>query len=333
VRLLEGLVASGHLAGYQVSVRRADRAVDAAGGDTGLGCPVAVDTVFNVWCAAKPLVALNCTLAFRSAGVSLDGPLAVLDLGLPEWSSGLTPRQILNHDHPHPGPNALDVALERVGEVTLEDLLQEVDDQAPGYSEIAGWWLLVSAARRLTGRCPVAEGELRFEGIRGRFLDRDEFRAHRDQIGVYVGASGVPMLQDTIWSVVGGGGDDLVSLASARGLADFYRWTLRCDGAHREVLTDHLVHGGAARWDSTLSRRCRFAGGFMVDLSDHDFGDAVSSDAYGHLGWLGSSFGFADPAEGIAAAVVTNAFRSPDEQAAIRPDLVAAVYEEARLLG
>jgi hypothetical protein len=77
--------------------------------------------------------------------------------------------------------------------------------------------------------------------------------------------------------------------------------------------------------DEALRRRCSFAAGFMVDLAGHHFGDALSSRAVGHAGWLGLSAGFVDPEQGLAVAAVHQRCGPPEAVSAVRAGLTSTL--------
>jgi hypothetical protein len=52
--------------------------------------------------------------------------------------------------------------------------------------------------------------------------------------------------------------------------------------------------------DVVLERECSYGLGFMLNLRDHYFGDLCSTQSFGHAGWLGATFGLADPEQGVA---------------------------------
>jgi CubicO group peptidase (beta-lactamase class C family) len=84
-------------------------------------------------------------------------------------------------------------------------------------------------------------------------------------------------------------------------------------------------------YDQVLDRVCEHGLGFMTSLSEHAFGRHCSPSSFGHSGNVGSSFAWADPAYGLAAAVVFNGVVDPDSAFLRRPSVVRAIVTDLEL--
>jgi CubicO group peptidase (beta-lactamase class C family) len=122
---------------------------------------------------------------------------------------------------------------------------------------------------------------------------------------------------------------------TARDLARLYSGVLaQLNGAcepglpSTEVLRQFCSRARPRLYDRVLRRECEYGLGFMVDLAEHEFGDACSPGSFGHSGWLGGSFGFADPARHVAVGVVLNGIVDHEISFARRRALVQTLYDE-----
>jgi CubicO group peptidase (beta-lactamase class C family) len=105
----------------------------------------------------------------------------------------------------------------------------------------------------------------------------------------------------------------MVGYASMRALAAWYQSVLESrdgrvlPGFPRPETTRTWTTGQRApAHDGVLNRDCAFGFGFMTALSNHGFGTSPSDSAFGHAGFLGNSFAFADPEHGLVVAFMTN---------------------------
>ena len=69
----------------------------------------------------------------------------------------------------------------------------------------------------------------------------------------------------------------------------------------------------------------------MTSLAEHAFGRHCSPRSFGHSGNVGSSFAWADPDNGLAAAVVFNGVVDPDSAFLRRPAIVRAIVTDLGL--
>ena len=81
-------------------------------------------------------------------------------------------------------------------------------------------------------------------------------------------------------------------------------------------------------YDVVLQRDCTHGLGFMTGLADHEFGRNCSPASFGHSGWSGTSFGFADPDRKLAVAVILNGIAQSKRAFEVRSALVEAIYAD-----
>lgn len=336
--------------GAQVCVMtRGQRVLDVAVGDTGTGRPMAVDTVGNVYCAIKPITAVAVAGQIDTGRLRLDEPLSEL---LPAVrclrEQPITLRHVLNHTAGLHEPYAVHMELlsndKRTAFVDRMRLPEgwKVGRDA-GYSEFAGWHLL--------GRLlEVVTGEPLRDHLRSSVLDplgmadtwigmtEPEYQANAERIGLNQDLRGwapFPLLHEQLQRVcceinVAYGG-----YTTARDMAAFYAGLLeQLDGGERAdlpsgaTLSQFCSSSRARSYDVVLKRHCEHGLGFMTGLRDHHFGEGCSPQAFGHSGWSGTSFGFADPACDVAAGVVLNGIADSTKAFANRSELVAAMYAD-----
>jgi hypothetical protein len=72
----------------------------------------------------------------------------------------------------------------------------------------------------------------------------------------------------------------------------------------------------------------------MVDLRHHVVGTWCSERSFGHLGFAGSTWAFADPASGLVVALLGDGLLDPATAVGHRrPTLVDGIYRELGLAG
>jgi CubicO group peptidase (beta-lactamase class C family) len=130
--------------------------------------------------------------------------------------------------------------------------------------------------------------------------------------GGYTTASNLARFYDTIVAA-------LTNRAQHRALPNAELLTTFCSAARPRV------------YDQVLDRECTFGLGFMTDLRDHLFGDACSTTMCGHSGYLGTTFGIADPHHDLALAVIQNGIVMPEFTVTRRAALLQTIYEDLDL--
>jgi CubicO group peptidase (beta-lactamase class C family) len=167
-----------------------------------------------------------------------------------------------------------------------------------------------------------------------------EYTALRSRIGVNFDMRGldpVPLLMErapracTEWNPSFGG------YATMRGLGHLYERVLASlAGAAGPVgagtLATFTTPQRPPAFDRVLQRPCRFGFGFMVDLRHHVVGTWCSERSFGHLGFAGSPWAFADPEHGLVVALLGDGLLDPATAVGHRrPTLVDGIYRELGL--
>jgi hypothetical protein len=63
-------------------------------------------------------------------------------------------------------------------------------------------------------------------------------------------------------------------------------------------------------------------------VTDHEFGNDCSPASFGHSGWSGTSFGFADPDRKLAVGVILNGIAQSKRAFEVRAAVVEAIYAD-----
>jgi CubicO group peptidase (beta-lactamase class C family) len=320
---------------------------------------VDTSTIFRVWCAAKPFTALAVARLVERGDLDLDAPLVDV---LPDVQT-LTPRvgsrpialrHVLNHTAGLHVPTAPQMELLPNGRRWLDlrsgnwvpDGWRTGEDAA--YSEVLAWYVIGAAIERVTG-------EPLYEHLRRSVLDpfgmsrtwigmtMEDYEANVDAIGVnydFRAHRAYPVLFERNERLCCDTNCSYGGYTSANDLARFYARVLRrARGGGDPALPSGATVRSFCRsdrrtaYDLTFQRECAFGLGFMTELAAHNFGPCPSPDAFGHSGWAGSSFGFADPREEVAAAVITNGLLPPAAAHLSRQRIVRCIYEDLGLVG
>lgn len=300
--------------------------LDIAVGVDGLGSNICVDSVQAAYCSLKPVAALCVGVLVAEREMSWDDKIGdILD-----WASGTSAGaasvdSILTHTSGLFRPQALEALIESGSR--RHDLVRSTEpppgwrsDQDAAYSEYVGWYLLQEIVETLSGQ---NFGEFALVEVLDPlgvaddiWIDRGEqlLSEASSRLRVNAGLSGArvaPLLEELApsracidHSAAAGG------YGSAAGLGGLYQRILRAideDGSLGRLSAEMLrtmvsPQRGGERYDHVLGRPCEFGYGFMVDLRSHRFGRNLSPISFGHAGLASLSWGFADPASGIAAA-------------------------------
>ena len=300
--------------------------LDLAAGDNGATGLVTGTTIFRVYCAIKPILAVAIGRAIDDGLLALDEPVArrLPDLG--PVRAGVTVAHVLPHTAGLHQPMAIEMEV-----LPPETRRQAVARRAPppgwrsgvdaAYSEYLGWHVLGWALEDATGeplRQHLRGAVLDPLGLRDTFIGMTnmQYERVRPRLGVnwdLRGPRDLPILLETTprWCTetnpAHGG------YSTARDLAHFYYALLqRLEGAGNRALpspTRLRQFCSPARpvvYDQVLARQCGYGLGFMTGLSDHAFSTAVSTSSFGHSGFVGSSFAFADPTRSLVVAAIFN---------------------------
>lgn len=296
-------------------------AVDDAVGIVSPGVPMVSNTLHNVWCASKPLVAMAVLLAAERGDLDLDAPISEQfadheALGLVASS----PRQVLSHASRSIEPRAFAAAF-----AMPQDRLNAAVTSSRsewGYSEYAGWRIMdevlsqlrASSASRVVMADVVVpmgmEDDVRMDLTLTDLVRLDgrigAVYPHLPASRLFSRHDATIYLARTDRAVTG-------AYMTARALGSFYARLLAVLRGEPTpglpsptMLRDALGRPRGGGYDTVLERECDFAAGFMVNLPEHGMAADLPPEAFGHSGLTGSIFGLANPRSGCALAVVLN---------------------------
>jgi CubicO group peptidase (beta-lactamase class C family) len=334
--------------GVQLSAMVSGEVVfEAALGDAGTHA-VTPETVFRIYCATKPIAALAAAKLIDDGTLELDAPLASVLPSVRALADGVTLRHLMTHTAGLYQPDAFGFEL-----IPATQRARVVDNlQLPvgwrlgrdaAYSEYIGWHLIGRVLESTTAR-PLREilreSVLDPLGMGDTFVGMtdEEFIANLDRIGMNFDLRrdrSLPLLLErsqrwcTECNCAHGGYTTARDLARLYGavLAQLENGTNPCLPS-ADTLRQVCSSARPRLYDRVLRRECEYGLGFMVDLAEHQFGDACSPKSFGHSGWLGGSFGFADPAHHLAVGVVLNGIVEHEISFARRRALLQILYDE-----
>jgi Beta-lactamase len=339
-RIREIVYCQPGIAGFQLSIRSSNREnIDLCDGiTTGLRAMTA-SHLHQCWCLTKPVLALSAVLSHKAGLVDLSAKCSSLSryaTGLSENSATLW--DVLCHDAGLASPTSVDIWMSpRKDRIGVLALTRASEKGMAAYSDFAGWALI---GRRLDECYPgglraLIDSTLTLLGVGVESIILDGSRADskevRDRLGVYFahmsGRSPIPLLHDLIPHVMRSVSPVMGGLATASGVADFY-WSLMTNAEVSESVRAMFQYQRGAEWDVVLERECNFGAGLMVDLRSHGFGERVGPSSFGHTGWLGSSFGIADPSRQVALCLIHNGFIDSKANDRQRVELLDYLYAE-----
>jgi CubicO group peptidase (beta-lactamase class C family) len=347
-QLLDSLVMDRRFCtGVQASIRRADARLDYARGELAPGEDLQVETLYSVHCATKPVLSVAVGRLISDGRLDPTQPVSTLVADSSAFAA-LDVRlwDVLRHTSPLARPLLIEVNLAPL-QARRQLLESGIDIRQYGYSEYASQVLLaelIEGVTRMECSSFIAEGVLAPLGLDAsiRFsFDGTELDLLQDQIGCYVAGlpdRALPLLSDRSPHQACLNRVALGGYASAKALSDFYHGLVRVYGGevidglpHPVTLHQMLSMRSERRMDPILGRESAFAGGFMIDLHKDRPATGLSSRAFGHTGLVGSSFGFADPATGVAGSFVLNGLSSSaGGLSLVTSGLVAAVLADAK---
>jgi CubicO group peptidase (beta-lactamase class C family) len=323
-------------------------------GVEGTGRAVTPETLFSVYCAAKPVVALAIATLVDAGRLDVDDELGSLLPG--RTCAGLEPvrlRNVLNHT----------AGLHRHMVITMGFLSPGRREEAvlstppppgwragvdAGYSEYGGWHVLGLVIQAVAGM-PLADF-LRSEVLEPLGLAGDvyvgmsaaEYADVHNRIGVNFDMRGldpVPLLMERSDRVCIEWNPSFGGYATMRGLGHLYERLLAALAGEpgpvgAATLAAFTAPQRPGAFDRVLQRPCRFGFGFMVDLRHHVVGTWCSERSFGHLGFAGSTWAFADPEHGLVVALLGDGLLDPATAVGHRrPILVDGIYRELGLAG
>lgn len=304
------------------------------------------DHLFSVHCATKPLLPLAVGILIDRGLIDPDAPVchqvtsdcASFELSADVWA-------VLNHSARLADPRLVEVNMTPIE--SREHLARRgIRVSTAGYSEYTGQ---VALADLVATTSVTAAGQF----IREKIIDtlglsdhlflqfsRAEIEDRVEQIGYYVRGlpvDPIPIVND--WSphlacidrTCLGGYTSAMALGHLyKALGRVYEGESVAGLPTTETLRLMLQHRSTRQLDPILQRTCSFAGGFMVDLSDHGYGPAPCKTSFGHTGVSGASFAMYDPDSRVACAVISNGLHSnPDDLDNFRSRLVTAIIDSA----
>jgi CubicO group peptidase (beta-lactamase class C family) len=348
---LERTIAAGDVArGAQVCVMLdGERVFEIAHGGRGDGQPMHDDTVVKVYCAIKPVTAVAVAAHVDSGRLSLDEPLAAALPGVACLSDGvITLRHLLNHTAGLHEPYAVHMELlHDEKRSAFVDTMHRPEGwrvgRDAGYSEFVGWQLLGRLLESVAGR-PLRE-ELRATVLDPLGMSETWIGMTEQQYDGNVGRLGVnhdmqgwvafPLLHERVRRVCQETNPAYGGYTTARDLARFYAMLIDGLDGHGvpslpsyETLQLFCSVARPRSYDVVLQRDCTHGLGFMTGLADHEFGRPCSPASFGHSGWSGTSFGFADPDRDLAVAVILNGITQSKRAFEVRSTLVEAIYAD-----
>lgn len=322
---------------------------DVALGDDGLGRPNTTDTLYALYCTGKPLTVLVLARLVDEGALRVDDCLGDLLPRVSPRVGAIILREVLTHTaglHHHSGlqaaftgPARREKAVTTVGPVPGWNRGTDA-----GYSEYGGWHLLGRVIESVTGeslRSAVRRVVLTPLGLADDVflgMTAGEYRAHLPRIGVNVDMrklGRVPLLYERAEAQCTDYNPGLGTRGSAGGMGRLYRHLVEVwrGTAERPIVSQEVLRELTAThrpkvYDVVLERECPFGLGFMVGLRDHVYGHHCSEHAFGHSGYTGLSCGFADPAHGLAMAIVYNGYLDVTTSLGFRRQLVTnLVYQ------
>jgi CubicO group peptidase (beta-lactamase class C family) len=352
-RVQEDAASGASSRGLQVVVTHHGREVaNLVCGEDGAGRPMTPETVSRVYCSIKPLVAIGVAAAIQDGLLTLDEPLEAHLPAVIGLSDGVTARHVLTHTAGLHLPTA--PQMEVVVPNKRRDLLERMMRQ-PGwrvgvdaaFSEYTGWIMLGWLLEALSGE-PLRE-YLKMTVLDPLDLSNTwigmtdaEYRAVSPRLGVshdLRGPKPMPMLLETSprWCTetnpAHGG------YSTATDLAHFYctllDWCADTNkgAVERQGLMQTFTSTNRTpTYDRTLGRVCPWGLGFMTSLRDHVFGEVCSSTSFGHSGYMGASFAFADPGHDLVVAAIYIGIERPQVIASRRIALVRDIYDDLGLV-
>ena len=337
------LVTDGRTAlGGQLAVSvRGELVVDAAFGKT-LGREMRVTDLHSGFCITKPLLGLAVGLLIDEGKVEL-GDIVRSSLH-PKTSGGVTIASLLNHSAGLTEPLAVSWRLCPRDERWR--LLQSSSTApGPGYSEVAAGLILEDVVEQATDQTATSFLEdriidpLELQGTIIISSERALSQRVRQRMTVPFALSpdgAVPLLSERLICQVSEIRPAFGSFVTASGLRRLYSFLTRVyvgsevEGLPSPQALRLLLDASSQHDDPVLNKECAFAGGFMVGLADHSFGETVSKNAFGHTAGITHCAVFCDPDHDLAAAYYLNgaSLADTDKARAIRSKIFTTLFEE-----
>ena len=336
-RILEEGVAEGIFPGASASVglfeRRSWAFVSASAGLLGTGLPhVEADAVYDLASVTKPFVATTALVLHQLGTFDLAQPVSTLvaeaagtPLGDRSWEEVLSHRSGLDawvpfyERLPHPAGSAEARAW------VLEQLVPHWDQSqlgAPVYSDLG--YILAGVALERAGDAPLDELMLRHV-IDSMGIEGDAFFAASDPGGSWVSACASTgrsawrerelrgEVHDDNCSALGGVAGHAGMFGRAQAVARFGAAQVGALHGRLGPLAEERAQHAVARRPGG-SHRLGWDG---KEVEGSAAGRYIDADAFGHLGFTGTSL-WCDPRRQLIVAILTNRVAASDDNAAIR---------------
>jgi CubicO group peptidase (beta-lactamase class C family) len=344
-QLDEAMLATGAQIVVEIEGRRV---LDIARGESGAGGEITPEHVYRVYCTTKPVTSIAVARLVEDGRLDLDEPLAPHLPDLRVLDGGVSLRDVLTHTAGLQRPQAIEMELLSAPKRRAAVARSTRPPGWPigasaGYSEFAGWHIIGWLLEAVTGM------ELR-PFLRRTVLDplgldstwvgmtRDEYTHALPTIGLNIDLRNrgrYPMVYERSQRVCTETNPAHGGYTNARDLATLYSRLLAglsgeaVDGLPTAATLEMFTSPARpVLFDEVLDRDCSFGLGFMTDVSQHIFGDHCSASSFGHSGYVGSSFAFADPERALAVGVVYNGVVGHDTAFLRRRALINALYAD-----
>jgi CubicO group peptidase (beta-lactamase class C family) len=356
----EGIRQGLHLGGQLYVSLRGEVVADAALGEDRPGTPLTPDHLMLWLSSTKPVAAVALAQLWERGRIGLDDPVA---RHIPEFGANgketITLRHLLTHTG---GIRMLDLGWPAL---PWEEIIARVCAMRPeprwvpgrkaGYHQASSWFILGEVVRRADGR--PFERYVREEifeplGLEDAWVGMPAERYHAYRAAGRIGAmwdTAGPEPKSHDWDVEercvrcqpGGNG-----YGPMRALGRFYEMLLAGgdSGARdgRRLLSPQAVEALAARHragmqDATFKHVLDWGLGVIVNSSQYGaetvpygYGHHASPRTFGHSGYR-SSTGFADPENGLVAALVFNGTPANDRHELRVRTVLDALYQDLGL--
>jgi len=345
--------------GAQVCVWQGDRTIaDLAIGDARPGTPLTRDHLLPWFSTGKPITAIAIAQQCEQGNLTLDDTVAEF---IPEFAQHgketITVRHLLTHTaglraEPYAfADDDWDTIIAKLCAMRPEP--RWAPGQQAGYHPLSSWWLLGEIVRRLSGGPfwryvrthifePIGMDDAWIGMAEAQF---DEYGRAGRWATVYDMTQQNPTPRPTATRMhmvrpkPGGG-----ACGPAHALVRFYRMLLSGGELDGVRILDHETVAELTRphregmHDHTFKQPITWGLGLIIDSKDqlegpqtYGYGPHASADTFGHSG-IQSSAAFADPAHGLAVAIIFNG--APGEKAH-QPRMHAALgalYEDLGLV-
>lgn len=352
-RLIEEIETRGACIGAQLWVALdGDPIADVALGD-GLFGPMSIDTVHNLYCVSKPLLATTI-LTLIDEGI-LEPSNYVADFSLPNWCRGAHRRtiaQLLEHRAGLGGLTWLEYCVLTPPEARdelLASFANKASDTAQ-YSEVVAWRILEEVCEAVTGcdaTTVIFDRVLKPLGLTDIALNQSGAARLHGNRRISVPFAGLParclpQLSELLECHFDSLSPATGALMSARDAGRFFDAVRRQlvagdipNFVGHDVLVEALTPQSRASWhDAAASREMLFASGFMVDLRKNRICDHGSRRSFGHNAGIVHAVAISDPECGLTASMYLNG-ASLDQQFCqlVRMRILGSIYRDLALDG